>query len=158
MYEFKDYYSILNITPDASIEDIKEAYRKLCKRWHPDKNPQKDVTEIMQDINEAYFILKDIERRKRFDIEYRKFQDFKRQQEITRTESHHYYDYKVQDNAVKQDIQNARQEAIRFIQELKISIAKNSKDAFCAAIMAILPYIIILLVGLCIWFITYNSL
>lgn len=157
MYEFKDYYSILNITPDASIEDIKEAYRKLCKRWHPDKNPQKDVTEIMQDINEAYFILKDIKRRKRFDIEYRKFQDFKRQQEITRKEFHHY-DYKVQDNAVKQDIQNARQEAIRFIQELKISIAKNSKDAFCAAIMAILPYIIILLVGLCIWFITYNSL
>ena len=60
---FKDYYQILGIPLTSSRQDIKNAYRQLSLKWHPDKNPGIDVTEIMQDINEAYKILYDEENR-----------------------------------------------------------------------------------------------
>ncbi len=56
---FKDYYSILEIGRFASFEEIKAAYRAMSKKWHPDMNPNVDVKHKMQDINEAYAILKD---------------------------------------------------------------------------------------------------
>jgi curved DNA-binding protein CbpA len=70
---FKDYYQILGIPLTSSRQDIKNAYRQLSLKWHPDKNPGIDVTEIMQDINEAYKILYDEESRARYDIEYQIF-------------------------------------------------------------------------------------
>lgn len=66
----KDYYSILGISFNASDEEIKRAYRALSKRWHPDVNPGLDTTAIMQDINEAYFILRDSAMRVKYDAEY----------------------------------------------------------------------------------------
>ena len=54
---FKDYYEILSIPFDADAQTIKKSYRALSLKWHPDKNPNKNVTEMMQDINEAYKIL-----------------------------------------------------------------------------------------------------
>ena len=66
----KDYYSILGISFNASDEEIKRAYRALSKRWHPDMNPGLDTTAIMQDINEAYFILRDSAMRVKYDAEY----------------------------------------------------------------------------------------
>ena len=67
---FKDYYQILGIPFTASTQEIKDAYRKMSLKWHPDKNPNIDVTEIMQDINEAYKILYDEFSRARYDKEY----------------------------------------------------------------------------------------
>ena len=60
---FKDYYKILGIHRQASAQEIKSAYRAMSIKWHPDKNPNVNVTSIMQDINEAYAILKDEEKR-----------------------------------------------------------------------------------------------
>ena len=57
---FKDYYQILDILPSATKQEIKEAYRKMSLRWHPDRNSGADVTAIMQDINEARTYAKDI--------------------------------------------------------------------------------------------------
>lgn len=54
---FKDYYKILGIQRQASVQEIKSAYRIMSMKWHPDKNPNVDVTSVMQDINEAYAIL-----------------------------------------------------------------------------------------------------
>ena len=60
---FKDYYKILEISPDADSATVKAAYRKQALRWHPDRHPNMDVKSIMQDINEAYAILKDPRKR-----------------------------------------------------------------------------------------------
>ena len=54
---FRDYYKILGISRHATAQDIKSAYRAMSMQWHPDKNPETDVTEIMQNINEAYAIV-----------------------------------------------------------------------------------------------------
>ena len=70
---FKDYYQILGISPEASKQEIKQAYRMMSLKWHPDKNPGVDVTSIMQDINEAYKILNDDICRARYDNEYKEF-------------------------------------------------------------------------------------
>ena len=68
---FKDYYKILEISPDADSATVKAAYRKQALRWHPDRHPNMDVKSIMQDINEAYAILKDPRKRARYDEEYK---------------------------------------------------------------------------------------
>ena len=66
---FKDYYKILGVSEKASLNEIKTAYRQLSKKYHPDMNPGIDTTAWMQDINEAYAILKDETKRKRYDVE-----------------------------------------------------------------------------------------
>ena len=78
---FKDYYKILGVTHLASPADIKRAYRDMSMKWHPDRNPNEDVTSIMQDINEAYAILKDKSKRDRYDLEYAIFYQENNKQE-----------------------------------------------------------------------------
>ena len=55
----KGYYKILNVSPSASDDEIKIAYRNLAKRLHPDLNPGVDTTAIFQKVNEAYSVLSD---------------------------------------------------------------------------------------------------
>jgi curved DNA-binding protein len=66
--EFIDYYKILEIDKSASAEDVKKAYRKLARKYHPDLNPN-DVTakQKFQKINEANEVLSDPEKRKKYD-------------------------------------------------------------------------------------------
>ncbi|WP_422444122.1 molecular chaperone DnaJ [Thermoanaerobacterium sp. DL9XJH110] len=64
----KDYYEILGVSRDASEEEIKRAYRKLARQYHPDVNKDdKDAAEKFKEINEAYEVLKDPEKRARYD-------------------------------------------------------------------------------------------
>jgi curved DNA-binding protein CbpA len=69
----KDYYSILGISKDASSEEIKNAYRKLAKQWHPDLHQQdgpgavKYAEEKFKEIGEAYDILSDSDKKSRYD-------------------------------------------------------------------------------------------
>ena len=71
---FKDYYSILGIPENVTPEQIKDAYRTQALKWHPDKNPDRDTTEQMKDINEAYSILSNADTRARYDKEYQFYQ------------------------------------------------------------------------------------
>ena len=65
--EFKDYYEILGVKPDASEADIKAAYRKLARKYHPDKNKEAGAEEKFKSINEANEVLRDAEKRRSYD-------------------------------------------------------------------------------------------
>lgn len=66
--EYTDYYQILGIDKKASQEEIKKAYRKLAKKYHPDKNPgNKEAENKFKQINEANEVLGDPEKRKKYD-------------------------------------------------------------------------------------------
>ncbi len=66
--EFIDYYKVLGLEKTASQEDIKKAYRKLARKFHPDLNPNdKEANKRFQQINEANEVLSDPEKRKKYD-------------------------------------------------------------------------------------------
>jgi molecular chaperone DnaJ len=63
-----DYYETLGVEKSATDADIKKAYRKLAQRWHPDVNQDPDAAVKFKEINEAYQVLSDPERRQRYDL------------------------------------------------------------------------------------------
>ena len=65
--KYKDYYEILGVTRDADTNTIKSAYRKLARKYHPDVNKTKEAEEKFKDINEAYEVLSDKNKRQRYD-------------------------------------------------------------------------------------------
>lgn len=65
--EYKDYYEILGVKRDATAAEIKSAYRKLARKFHPDVNKTKEAESKFKDINEAYEVLGDEAKRKRYD-------------------------------------------------------------------------------------------
>jgi DnaJ-class molecular chaperone len=67
---YKDYYAILGVPQNAAAKDIKSAYRKLARKWHPDANPDntKAAEEKFKDIQEAYEVLGDTEKRSKYDV------------------------------------------------------------------------------------------
>lgn len=64
----KDYYEVLGISRDATIDEIKKAYRRLALQYHPDKNPgNRESEEKFKELSEAYAVLSDSEKRARYD-------------------------------------------------------------------------------------------
>jgi curved DNA-binding protein len=65
--EFKDYYQVLGVPRDATAEQIKKAFRKLARKYHPDVSKEADASARMSEINEAHDVLSDAERRTAYD-------------------------------------------------------------------------------------------
>ena len=65
--KYKDYYEILGVKRDETQANIKSAYRKLARKYHPDVNKEKGAAEKFKDINEAYEVLGDPQKRARYD-------------------------------------------------------------------------------------------
>ena len=65
--KYKDYYETLGLKREASDAEIKSAYRKLARKYHPDVNKTKEAEEKFKDINEAYEVLGDKQKRQRYD-------------------------------------------------------------------------------------------
>ena len=77
--QYKDYYKILGVSRDAKADEIKKAYRKLAKQYHPDINKEPGAEEKYKEINEAYEVLKDPDKRSKYDtlgMNWQQGQDF----------------------------------------------------------------------------------
>jgi DnaJ-class molecular chaperone len=84
---YKDYYAILGVPKNAAEKDVKSAYRKLARKWHPDANPDnaRQSEEKFKDIQEAYEVLGDAEKRKKYDALGSDWQRAAREAEQQRT-------------------------------------------------------------------------
>ena len=137
---FKDYYSILEISQSATQADIKRAFKTQAIKWHPDKNIGTDTTLKMQEINEAYLILKDSDARRRYDIEYLKFRKFREQNQYQHTEKNNKqeqkehsksrtYEYEVEDETLEKWMRNAQKQAVDLAKLTLKEIAVLSVEA-----------------------------
>ena len=61
--EYKDYYEIMGVGRDASADEIKRAYRRLARKYHPDVSKEKDAEARFKEVGEAYEVLRDPEKR-----------------------------------------------------------------------------------------------
>lgn len=126
---FKNYYKILDINKISSEEEIKIAFKKQAIKWHPDKNPNIDSTEKMQDINEAKLILLDSEARAKYDIEYSKFE----KKETNDNQKSENKQYSFDDDILEKWIENARKQAVDLAKLTIKEIAELSVTATKAA-------------------------
>ncbi len=82
MRDYKDYYQILGVSRNADEKEIKAAYRKLARKYHPDVNPgNKTAEEKFKEINEAYQVLSDPEKRAAYDRYGEQWQAYQRMRE-----------------------------------------------------------------------------
>ena len=142
---FKDYYKILEIDFPSNEDEIRTAYRRMSSKWHPDKNPGIDTSDLMIDINEAYYILNNSNRKKRYDSEYIKYINYVE----TTNQKAEYKDftnaksYTPYDSNVRQDIKDAHDKASELVADFLNSLKKTSKDAAKGAWDKMFPYVIV---------------
>ncbi|HEX3053678.1 MAG TPA: DnaJ C-terminal domain-containing protein [Aggregatilineaceae bacterium] len=77
--EYRDYYQVLGVERNASEKDIRKAYRRLARQYHPDVNPgNQEAEDKFKEINEAYEVLSDAEKRKKYDELGKSYQQWQR--------------------------------------------------------------------------------
>ncbi len=111
----KDYYEILGVSRTATEKELKEAYRRLVKKYHPDLNPtnRQEAEKIFKEINEAYEVLSDPEKRKLYDKYGHNWKNVNQN-----TNYKYYQDYKYQSKATK-DLEEILQEIFGSFRKTK---------------------------------------
>src|SRR5256884_9633621 len=82
--EYKDYYQTLGVTRTASEKELKSAYRRLARQYHPDVNKDSKATERFKLINEAFEVLSDPKKRAKYDQLGADWERIEREQEFAR--------------------------------------------------------------------------
>jgi curved DNA-binding protein CbpA len=104
-----DYYKLLEVESTATFEEIKQAYRRLARLYHPDVNKQTNDSRIKQ-INEAYAVLSDLSRRVTYDVQ---------RLEYLRREIIINFLIQQRDKARKETHMTWKEGAVGFVRELK---------------------------------------
>jgi curved DNA-binding protein CbpA len=125
---FVDYYSVLELNVNATLEEIKTAYKKQALKWHPDRNVGVDTTVRMQLINEAYLILKDIEARQRYDVEYLRYKEHQRQTYQNQEQQKERERQKQTYNAEQQEREKQREKTRQEEQEKRKPFSETFED------------------------------
>ena len=105
-YYNKDLYKVLNLTYEASKEEIKSSYRKLVRIYHPDVSPQSADVNKFKEIKEAYDVLIDDEARQKYDVLHGYFRE-KLEKEVNKTNHKNKYDEFIK-NAKEKSCEVAR--------------------------------------------------
>lgn len=135
----KDYYLILGIEPNATLEDIKKAYREMSLKYHPDKNKgDKYFEERFKDIKEAYDILSDNVSRQNYDYQWLQyFRKKKENKEYHQASKQNISTSTAQDSSVKRQIENTTKSRrpinvfliiVSILLIIYILISKNQTD------------------------------
>lgn len=144
---FKDYYKILGISYPSTSEEIKNAFHKQAKRWHPDHNPGMDTTSKMQDIVEAYSILKDEESRRLYNCEYEQFLKQNASKATDASTDGSYAEYDFTNQNVENNVESARSKAKdrNYWDELLTGLKNDAKTAVKGA-WDVMKYFLIVIV------------
>lgn len=125
-----NYYEILGVGPNATKDEIKEAYRQLALQWHPDKNKSSNAHQKFIVINQAYLILSDDEARAKYDKEFKYYYAKAEQEKTTIFETETNYPEKKAQDFKDEDLRywtkNAKQQAEQY--------ARMSFDEFASMI------------------------
>ncbi len=140
MTPFKDYYKTLDISPEASEKDIKSAYLKMAKKWHPDKNPGKDTTGMMQEIVEAYLLLSDGDARSRYDVQYRTRFKFESRETAAQEPTTKKPDF--EDEILERWVRNAQRQSVDISKQLIRELREQFSLGFRGALKGMENYLL----------------
>lgn len=132
----KNHYQTLGIKRDASIEDIKKAYRKLAQKFHPDKNEGDEFfEERFKEIQEAYEILSDSSRKINYDNEYDTFFIIKHNKDSAHTNKEEYnHDTEEEQERIKKSNADRKRK-------------RESEDFFSCLVLFIIGLLLALLIS-----------
>ena len=124
-----DYYEILGVLRNASIIEIKKAYRKLALQWHPDVSKSPNAHEKFIEINEAYLMLSDLDARERYNKEYdycftRRTEDRRKEKAQQNSSFQNKYAEQFNDSDLNSWSRNAKKQANQYA---SLSIKEFSK-------------------------------
>lgn len=125
---FVDYYAVLEIAYPSSEQEIKSAFRKQAKKWHPDLNSDPSAHERMVLIYEAHLLLSDPEAKAKYDAEYQQFSNYKQKKkeeepfedakskpnEKQKKTEPFEYSYETSDETLRKWMSNAKRQAKEF--------------------------------------------
>lgn len=141
--EYKDYYKIMGLKHDASPEEIKRAYRKLARKYHPDVSKEADAESKFKEVGEAYEMLKDAQKRSQYD-QYGQYWKEQGQREHPQSEQQTYQQYDERNlggfedfiNSIFSQRQRHQQPHHSYQsggQDIHAKLSISLEDSFCGA-------------------------
>lgn len=113
-----DYYKILQVSKDASLDEIKKSYRLLAKKYHPDANPENEIAETkFKEIGQAYAVLSNKEKRQKYDEEYYDLSNHEVKKNNKDVNAEDIYNSLFREE--KERFEKAREEYIEFLKEME---------------------------------------
>ena len=141
-----DYYQFLNVSNQASSQEIKYAYRKLAQKFHPDRYKAHDAEDKMKFLNEIKDILLSEIKRSEYDEQLRSFITFKKRQESqysSKSQGEKFSREKAEHNAREDAKKSAREKAEHNAREDAKKSAKDNKHIFLSSLFIIFLFVII---------------